>query len=108
MKPFLKSISFCFGLGALRQTTENVRPIQRPFWCLHLFVDSLFWLYVIQKHGIHHILRTTEQKRLPAAIERSPPWGFAAQSILHQRSTVEVRKVLFLRESHLQGLLRLS
>ena len=33
--------------------------------------------------------------------------AFLAQLVSHQRSTVEVRKVLFLRESHSQDLLGL-
>ena len=38
---------------------STLRPIQRPFWCLHLLVDFRVLLDVIRRHGIRHILWTT-------------------------------------------------
>ena len=48
------------------------------------------------------------RKVLPTAIGGRTPSGFLAQLVSHQRSKAEVRKVLFLRESHSKDLLGLG
>ena len=98
LKAFSKSIFkilFLFGWGRSikqRKTCEVNSP--------HFFVPShrprrppyLAWRYPKTWYPAH--FADNRQKVLPTAIGRSPPSGFLAQLVSHQRSTAEVRKVL--------------
>ena len=96
-----------FWTEGLSQTTENLRgQFSASFGAyayLSTSVDCLAWF----KDMVSCIFADNRRKVLPTAMGYSPPSGFLAQLISHHRGTFNVRKVLFLRDSHSQDLLRL-
>ena len=58
-------------------------------------------------HDIRYIFRTTGRKFCLQRLDEVLLRAFPAQLVLHQRSTVKVPQVLFTREPHSQGMLKL-
>ena len=94
-----------FGLRLFIKLRKTCVANSAPFWCLHLLIR--FLLDMIRSLGSRHILRTIGGKYCLQRKDEVVRRAFLAQLVLHQRSSVEVRKVLFLQESHSHRLLRL-
>ena len=100
---FQNYVIFGFSIKQRKTCEANSAPLLVPTpTCRfpHLACrDSKTW------HPAH--FADNRRKVLPTVIGRTLHRAFLAQLVSHQRSTVEVRKVLFLRESHSQDLIRL-